>query len=100
MSDHLPPEPLWRDALGERLRRLRHERGERLTDTADRAGVSPQYLSEVERGRKEPSSEMIAAIAGALDTTLIDLTLGVADDLRSVHSVRTTSIRGAFALAA
>ena len=84
----------------ERLRRLRHERGERLTDTADRAGVSPQYLSEIERGRKEPSSEMIAAIAGALDTTLIDLTLGVADDLRSVHGVRTTSIRGAFALAA
>ena len=40
------------------------------------------------------------AIAGALDTTLIDLTLGVADDLRSVHGVCTTSIRGAFALAA
>lgn len=76
-------EPLWRDALGDRLRRLRHERGERLADTADRAGVSPQYLSEVERGLKEPSSEMIAAIAGALEVTLINLTAGVVEDLRS-----------------
>ena len=42
----------------------------------------PQYLSEVERGRKEPSSEMIAALAGALDTTLADLTSTVAQDLR------------------
>ena len=54
------PEPLWRDVLGDRLRRIRHDRGERLADTADRAGVSPQYLSEMERGLKEPSSEMIA----------------------------------------
>lgn len=76
------PEPLWRDLVGDRLRRIRHGRGERLTDTAGRAGISPQYLSEVERGLKEPSSEMIAAIAGALDTTLVDLTAGVADDLR------------------
>jgi len=44
--------------------------------------VSPQYLSEVERGRKDPSSEMIAAMAGALDVTLIDLTEQVAGDLR------------------
>ena len=39
---------------------------ETLSETAGRAGISPQYLSEVERGRKEPSSEMIAALAGAL----------------------------------
>lgn len=76
------PEPLWRDVLGEQLRRIRHERGERLADTADRAGVSPQYLSEMERGRKEASSEMIAAVAGALEVTLIELTLAVADELR------------------
>ena len=75
------PQPLWREALGDVLRRLRHERGERLADTARRAGVSPQYLSEVERGRKEPSSEMIAAIAGALGVTLIDLAVAVAVDL-------------------
>lgn len=58
-------------------------RGETLSRTAGRAGISPQYLSEIERGRKEPSSELIAAVAGALDTTLLNLTEQVADDLRS-----------------
>ncbi|MFD0901579.1 helix-turn-helix domain-containing protein [Actinomadura sediminis] len=77
-------EPLWRDALGSCLRRLRLERGEILVETARRAGVSPQYLSEIERGVKEPSSEMIAAVAGALDTTLADLTLAVATTLLAV----------------
>jgi DNA-binding XRE family transcriptional regulator len=75
-------EPLWRDVLGRRLRVLRQDQQETLAETAARAGISPQYLSEVERGRKEPSSEMIAALAGALGTTLIDLTEQVATDLR------------------
>ena len=77
-----PQEPLWRDVLGRRLRLLRQEQQETLSETAARAGISPQYLSEVERGRKEPSSEMIAALAGALGITLIDLTEQVAGDLR------------------
>ena len=77
-----PQEPLWREVLGRRLRTLRQDRQETLAETAARAGLSPQYLSEVERGRKEPSSEMIAALAGALGTTLIDLTEQVAGDLR------------------
>ncbi|GAA3632763.1 helix-turn-helix transcriptional regulator [Microbacterium awajiense] len=95
------PEPLWRDLLGRRLRSLRQERGERLFDTARRAGVSPQYLSEIERGLKEPSSEMIAAVAGALGTTLLDLTAAVADDLRPTAASAPASVRsGAFALAA
>src|SRR5882724_7884254 len=75
-------EPLWREVLGSRLRALRADRDETLAQTAERAGISPQYLSEVERGRKEPSSEMIAALAGALDTTLVTLTEQVAGDLR------------------
>ncbi|AXK86099.1 helix-turn-helix transcriptional regulator [Nocardia farcinica] len=75
-------EPLWREVLGERLRLLRREQDETLAETAARAGISPQYLSEVERGRKEPSSEMIAALAGALGTTLGGLTELVADELR------------------
>ena len=74
-------EPLWRHLLGRRLRRERTERGQTLTETADRAGISPQYLSEIERGVKEPSSEMIAAVAGALEVTLLDLTVAVARDL-------------------
>ncbi|MCE0510706.1 helix-turn-helix domain-containing protein [Microbacterium sp. KKR3/1] len=90
------PEPLWRHLLGDQLRRRRHDRDETLTATAEKAGLSPQYLSEVERGLKEPSSEMIAAIAGALDTSLIELTSAVAEELRAT----TTVPRGAFALAA
>src|SRR5512146_536586 len=82
-----PQEPLWREVLGRRLRVLRQEQQETLSETAARAGISPQYLSEIERGRKEPSSEMIAALAGALGTTLIDLTEHVASDLRRQMSL-------------
>jgi transcriptional regulator with XRE-family HTH domain len=71
------PEPLWRDLLGERLRALRLEQGQKLTETAARAGISPQYLSEMERGRKDASSEMIAAVAGALGTSLTELARGI-----------------------
>jgi transcriptional regulator with XRE-family HTH domain len=77
-----PQEPLWREVLGQRLRTLRLDQQETLSETAGRAGISPQYLSEIERGRKEPSSEMIAALAGALGTTLTVLTEQVAGDLR------------------
>ena len=80
-------EPLWREVLGSRLRALRSEREETLAQTAERAGLSPQYLSEVERGRKEPSSEMIAALAGALDVTVADLMAGAAQDLRRAATV-------------
>src|SRR5947199_6761846 len=83
-------EPLWREVLGRRLRVLRQEQQETLSETAGRAGISPQYLSEIERGRKEPSSEMIAALAGALGTTLIDLTEQVAGDLRRQQALGRT----------
>ncbi|GAB3463087.1 helix-turn-helix domain-containing protein [Actinophytocola sediminis] len=76
------PEPLWREALGRHLRTARERRGGRLVDVARRAGISPQYLSEIERGRKEPSSEMIAAVGGALEIGLDDLLIGVASDVR------------------
>src|SRR3954466_7829890 len=59
-------EPLWREALGEQLREERRERGERIADVAGRAGVSPQYLSELERGHKDASSEILSAVSGAL----------------------------------
>ena len=71
-----PPEraePLWRELVGDELRGRRLDRGERLVDVAERAGVSPQYLSEVESGLKDPSSEMFAAVAGALDLTVREL---------------------------
>ena len=72
--------------LGQHLRSLRLRQRETLAQTAGRAGLSPQYLSEIERGRKEPSSEMIAALAGALGTTLAGLTEQVAGDLRRASS--------------
>jgi transcriptional regulator with XRE-family HTH domain len=78
------PEPLWREVLGHRLRSLRTDRDETLARTAERAGISPQYLSEIERGRKEASSEMIAALAGALGITVADLMAVTADDLRRI----------------
>ena len=94
-------EPLWRELVGRTLRTVRQERGERLSDVAERAGVSTQYLSEIERGLKEPSSEMIAAVAGALEVTLIDLTAGVVDDLRSRGADRAAvGCRTTYALAA
>lgn len=90
-------EPLWREVLGERLRELRADREETLADTARRAGISPQYLSEIERGIKEPSSEMISAVAGALDTSLAEIASDIGRDLgrRAAAPARV-----AFALAA
>lgn len=70
-------EPRLRELIGEVLREHRRDRGDRLVDVADRAGVSAQYLSEVERGVKDPSSEVVAAIAAAvgldLDGLLVEL---------------------------
>lgn len=78
-----PTEPLLRELTGEVLRDCRHERGEKLSETAGRAGISTQYLSEIERGRKDPSSELLSAVTGALGLTLLDLTVGVA---RRLHA--------------
>jgi len=68
------PEPLWREAVGQQLREERTKREERIVDVAGRAGVSPQYLSELERGRKDPSSEVLSAVCGALDVSVLVLT--------------------------
>jgi len=92
-------EPLWREVLGQRLRALRHDQRETLSETASRAGISPQYLSEVERGRKEPSSEMIAALAGALGTTLSGLTEQVAGELRRQQGIGASRASGPVMLA-
>jgi transcriptional regulator with XRE-family HTH domain len=79
------PDPLWREVLGRSLRAARREQGGRLVDIAERAGISPQYLSEIERGRKEPSSEMIAAVTGALGVDLAGLLTGIAVDVRRLR---------------
>ena len=66
-------EPLWRESVGRELREERLNSGQRLIDVAEQAGVSPQYLSEVERGLKDPSSELLAAMAGALGLSVGEL---------------------------
>lgn len=68
-----PSEPPLREAIGQALRRERTDQGRTLSDVADSAGVSMQYLSEVERGRKEASSEILEAVCGALALRLVDL---------------------------
>ena len=61
---------LLRQLLGDVLRRLRVRQGRTLREVSASARVSLGYLSEVERGRKEASSELLAAICGALNTPL------------------------------
>jgi transcriptional regulator with XRE-family HTH domain len=92
-------EPLWREALGEQLRAERRQRRERIADVAGRAGVSPQYLSELERGRKDPSSEILSAVSGALGLSVHDLTRRAGQHLVSPASA-PTGVRGPVCLAA
>jgi transcriptional regulator with XRE-family HTH domain len=65
--------PLLRTLVGEVLRRHRQEQKRTLAEVAREACVSVPYLSEVERGRKEPSSEVLAAVCDSLHIELSDL---------------------------
>ena len=73
MSENARPRPLLRTVVGEALRRHRQEQRRTLAEVAREACVSVQYLSEVERGRKEPSSEILAAVCDSLRLDLADL---------------------------
>src|ERR1700749_3460382 len=64
---------LLREVIGDVLRRARTEQGRTLREVSDAARVSLGYLSEVERGRKEASSELLSAICDALDVSLSQL---------------------------
>ena len=75
------PKPLWRHVLGEVLRGERLDQERILTEVAATAGVSPQYLSEIERGRKEPSSEILGSVADALELELFDVVHRVGERL-------------------
>jgi transcriptional regulator with XRE-family HTH domain len=80
------PRPLLRTMLGDVLRRTRREQGRTLADVARAARVSMPYLSEVERGRKEASSEVLAAICESLGIDLSDLLAGVWRDLAELRT--------------
>jgi transcriptional regulator with XRE-family HTH domain len=61
---------LLREVIGDVLRHARTSQGRTLREVSDSARVSLGYLSEVERGRKEASSELLSAICGALEVPL------------------------------
>jgi transcriptional regulator with XRE-family HTH domain len=71
---------LLRQLLGDVLRRLRLRQGRTLREVSASARVSLGYLSEVERGQKEASSELLAAICGALGTPLSQVFREVSDN--------------------
>ncbi|MFI9361995.1 helix-turn-helix domain-containing protein [Kitasatospora sp. NPDC053057] len=98
-----PKEPLWRDLVGDALRRERLAQERTLKDVAEQARISMPYLSELERGRKEASSEVLAAAAKALGLGLGDLLSLAQDELvrhtrsqpahrRSAPSARTNGL--------
>ena len=74
---------LLRDALGETLRHARTSQNRTLRDVSTSANVSLGYLSEVERGRKEASSELLASICDALDLQMWDVLDTVSNNLRA-----------------
>ena len=71
---------LLRQLLGDVLRRLRLRQGRTLREVSASARVSLGYHSEVERGQKEASSELLAAICGALNTPLSQVFREVSDN--------------------
>ncbi|MFZ2178140.1 MAG: helix-turn-helix transcriptional regulator [Rhodococcus sp. (in: high G+C Gram-positive bacteria)] len=72
---------LLREAIGDSLRRTRVSQSRTLREVSNSARVSLGYLSEVERGRKEASSELLAAICDALDIPLSDVLVDVSESL-------------------
>src|SRR5215470_8538930 len=76
---------LLRHLLGDALRRLRQRQGRTLREVSAAARVSLGYLSEVERGQKEASSELLAAICSALGTPLSQVLREVSDSFALVE---------------
>lgn len=72
---------LLREVLGDVLRQARITQGRTLREVSDSARVSLGYLSEVERGRKEASSELLSAICDALDVPLSQLLTDASEQL-------------------
>lgn len=75
-----------RRVLGGELRRHRLARGMTLKQVGSAASVSHAYISEVERGEKEASSEMLAAICAAMQVPMSQLLRDVSDEVASLES--------------
>jgi transcriptional regulator with XRE-family HTH domain len=70
---------LFRRVLGDVLRSQRMQRGMTLREVSAEARVSLGYISEIERGHKEASSELLASLCGAMDVALSDVIREVSD---------------------
>jgi transcriptional regulator with XRE-family HTH domain len=77
---------LVRRLLGDVLRRRRQQQGRTLREVSAAARVSLGYLSEVERGQKEASSELLASICQALDLPLSEVLREVSDEMSRVEA--------------
>jgi transcriptional regulator with XRE-family HTH domain len=90
---------LLREVVGDVLRRARTSQGRTLREVSDTARVSLGYLSEVERGRKEASSELLSAICTALEVPLSRVLFDASEDMvrkeRSAHMVEAHRIDAA-----
>lgn len=91
---------LLRVAVGRCLRNIRQVQGRNLHDVAVAAAISIGYLSEVERGLKEPSSEVLDGICRALDWPLSELLGAVQLELQHVQAQVAERRHEGFALAA
>jgi len=78
---------LLREVIGDVLRRARIEQGRTLREVSDAARVSLGYLSEVERGRKEASSELLGAICGALDVPLSRVLTNAGETMEQLEQI-------------
>lgn len=75
------------------LRTVRSEQGRTLRDVSAAASVSLGYLSEVERGTKEASSELLQAICTALDVPLSSVLTRVAHQVADQEPARAAVVR-------
>ncbi len=91
---------LMRELLGESLRELRTTSNLTLREVSGRARVSLGYLSEIERGQKEASSELLNAVCGALDVPLSTVLRQVSDRIDHHAGVTQLPVRSAHVAAA
>lgn len=80
---------LVRQEIGEVLRDFRQQKGRTLRQVASRASVALGYLSEVERGQKEASSEILASVAEALDVPISIIMREVGDRISVLEGIQT-----------
>jgi transcriptional regulator with XRE-family HTH domain len=93
----MPQQVLFRESLGDVLRSERMRQGMTLRQLSKEARVSLGYISEIERGQKEASSELLGALCEALDIPLSDVLREVSDQIaveEASRELRVVSVEG------